>query len=239
MPVNERRKAFRLLSGLPGRITVVGGPAGQGGEFGCFVCDISETGCKVAVEGAGFGHLATGARVRLVLFAEKEIRLEGGVVRHADEVPGWGVAVGVHFQGQSAAVRRYLRQLFHFDDPHVCRKSWRSFRRRRWVRKLRNGLVTAAVLIAGFVLMIYLRKMPEVISDGADTVKHEAVRLARDEWRRMSPDEREEVIDVLSRDDINRVSEHLTEREKRELYERLSEQERARLREKFLRESGQ
>jgi hypothetical protein len=232
----DRRRAFRLDTGFPGKISLRGETGFGAAERGCFICNMSESGCKAAIEGATAEDYDEGRDVLVVFYGRQPLALTGRVARLAETVEGWGVSVGVVFEGLDRAKRHEIRVLLGSANPHIERRSSRGYRSRCRRKQVQKAAITAAALVVGFAAVLVVKQIPGAVERQASQLRQHFVRLIQEEWQSMDPRERQAMLDDMARDEpgaYRRMIDSLSEEEKRAVYDSLTDEEKARVRELY------
>ena len=232
----QQWRAFRLDASIPAVVSRPGGILNDRVERACLVRNMSESGCKLAIEGATAEGYPVGLDLVIHMRGPWPLELTGRVVRHAEAIDGWGLALGLVFTNLSRGQRDAMARLFVSDHPHISRASSQDYRRQRRRRSLRHAALSAVAIIVGFAFMLAVREGLDSAGRQTETSRPKAMRRVREDWGNLTPEERRAVIDSMStseRQRYQRMLEAMPEEEKTASYDGLTDEEKARARKMY------
>jgi hypothetical protein len=151
----ERRRAFRIDAGLHGIAYL---DENRSDEHACFISNLSEFGCRIAVEQGGGEVWLPGKAATVEIDAGDNIlQLPGLILAPVELIETWGVSMGVEFVNFKRDLKQKLMEFMHSDHEQLSQKSVRLYARevkKRYSRRklLKISLVLTAV---GFALLLW------------------------------------------------------------------------------------
>ncbi len=242
------RRAFRLDCSIRAQVKRIGpGGSVQAEALSGYVCNISESGCKVALHCEGADAPPVGARLQLSFDYQPPLVVTADVMRCAEQVEGWGCALGVAFRDLNAREKTALQGMFVSEGSGVSSRDARRYRHLRRNRLFqRAGILVGAVLV-GLIAMLLLRRVPEVLQREIEEARQREQASAKtrptretlsDTVRDLTPSQRKALLENLSdeeRQQLREAAQTVDSKTRKELSETLSAEEKRRVK-KLLRD---
>ncbi|MBN2712660.1 MAG: PilZ domain-containing protein [Planctomycetes bacterium] len=142
------------------------------------ISNVSESGCKVAVEDPTLSPFTENASILLEFDSEPKLSLNATVIRNAEVVDGWGFSAGVKFTRPSSNQKRKLRAIFLSESGSISKEHRATYRQIWFKRKLKNAAVVFAAIIIGIAGIIIAKKGTDLIQRQATEDEYRTTKVA-------------------------------------------------------------